>query len=272
MKRLLQFPAILDFRIISILITRATICILFVLNLPLISMPIGNPSLPFLLQEGLVIPDTSWSNPQCGFTGDYLFQKRFRTCHSSKRLNLSKAFLSGASEIATFAWSIRERFNIQVGLGSGQYSWGWIQKGKSILGNARGSLLWGGDAKLIIFNIRDTILGLDAQAGGWDWMEGSTTVNGKFGNSDATSLLRYWQIGAAITQNISLFSPYLGFAINRTRFKACHLATGTVRLHARHQMGPFVGCSICNGNSLLLNVEWRGWFEEGIAVTAQLRF
>lgn len=244
----------------------------FLFSVSLFSTPVGNPTLPFLLQEGLVMPDTSWCHPECGFTGDYLFQKRFRTCHSSKRLELSKPFMSGVSEVATFAWSIRERFNLQIGLGSGQYSWGWIQRGQRISGTMRGGLLWGGDAKLIILGVRDTVLGIDAQAGGWDWMKGSTTLEGNFSDSEVSSLLRYWQVGLALTQNISLFAPYLGCAINQTRVKVFDIKTGTGRLHGRHKIGPFGGCSISNGNKLLLNVEWRGWFEEGISFTGQLRF
>jgi hypothetical protein len=245
-------------------------CVLFFSIL--FSAPIGNPTLPSLLQEGFVVPDKCWSNPQCGFIGDYLVQKRFRSCHSNRSLDLRKACLSGTSEIATAAWSVRERLNIQLNLGSGQFSWRWQQGGRNIRGKARGGLLWGGDAKLIILGIRETSLAVDAQAGGWDWMNGSSTINGKAGADGVKSLLRYWQMGVAFTQKISLFSPYLGIAVNRTRFKVSQLTLGTGRMHARHNIGPFGGCSICDTSRLLLNMEWRGWFEEGIALTAQLRF
>lgn len=238
----------------------------------LFSAPIGNPTLPALLEEGFVIPDTYWSNPQCGFSFDYLVQKRMRCCHSSKPIGLRKGFISGASELGTVIWSIRERFNFQIELGSGQFSWGWEQKGRNVLGTSRGGLLWGGDAKLIILNVRDTTLAIDAQAGGWDWMSGSSTSNGFASGDDVTSQLRYWQLGAALTQKISLFAPYIGFAVNRTRFKVWHLPTGTGRFHARHQIGPFGGCSISNGNRFLANIEWRGWFEEGVSLSSQIRF
>lgn len=240
--------------------------------IPLFSAPVGNPTLPSLLEEGFAIPDTCWSNPQCGFSLDYLVQKRMRSCHSSKPLALRKGFISGTSEIGTFVWSIRERFNIQLELGSGQFSWGWQQRGRNVLGSSRGGLLWGGDAKLIVFNVRDTSFALDAQAGGWDWMDGTSKTNGLASGDHVTSELRYWQLGAALTQKISLFAPYLGFAVNRTRFKVWRLPTGTGRMHARHQIGPFGGCSLSSGNRFLMGVEWRGWFEEGIAFSAQIRF
>lgn len=238
----------------------------------LFGAPVGNPTLPALLEEGFLIPDTHWSNPQFGFSFDYLIQKKIRCCHSSKSLGLRKGFISGASEIGTLVWSIRERFNIQLELGSGQYSWGWQQKGRNVLGRSSGGVLWGGDAKLIILGIKDTTFAIDAQAGGWDWMNGSSTSNGFASGDHVNSLLRYWQLGAALTQKIQFFAPYLGFAVNRTRLKVWHLPTGTGRFHARHQIGPFGGCSISSGNRFLANIEWRGWFEEGLSFSAQIRF
>ncbi len=195
-----------------------------------------------------------------------------RACHSSDFLGLHKGFISGTSEIGLLTWSIRERFNFQIELGTGQFSYGWQQKNLHILGNVRGGLIWGGDAKLIILSVRDTTFGIDAQAGGWDWMDGSSTHNSLAGGNHVRSLLRYWQLGMALTQKISLFAPYLGVAINRTRMKVWGLSTGTGRLHARHTLGLFGGCSISNGNRFLVGVEWRGWFEEGLSLSAQLRF
>lgn len=176
--------------------------------------------------------------------------------HDSTRI-----YFSGASESGTFIWNIRERFNIQVELGSGQYSWK-IQEGETgISGKANGGILWSGDAKLIIFNVRDLLFAMDAKAGGWDWMTGPSS----------RSLLRYWQLGIAFTQKIAIFSPYIGCAINRTRSK---LSTRerTIWLHERHHVGPFAGCSISRGNWFLANLEWRGYFEEGVTLGAQVRF
>lgn len=240
--------------------------------LPLHSVPVGNPSLPSLIQEGFFISDASWSNPQCGISLDYLISKRLRPCRSSQKLSLHKAFLTGVSQIGTAAWNIRERFNFQVEIGSGQFNWRWKQIGRNVEGIANGGVIWSGDAKLIILEVKDTTFAADAHAGGWDWMDGPAASNGIALSGKSRSHLRYWQVAASLTQRISLFSPYFGFAINRTRFKVSKLSTGTGWMHARHVVGPFGGCSLCNGNNFLLNLEWRGWFEEGISVSAQVRF
>lgn len=246
--------------------------LLFFLWVPfLFAAPIGNPTLPYLLDEGFCLEDTTWTSPQCGFSFDYLFQKKLRPCHSSPA-PLQKASLSGFSEVFEVTWNIKERFNLQVDAGSGQFSYSWIQRGHRVEGFARGGLVWGCDAKWAILNIRDTFLALSGQVGGWDWMDGSATIAGVPSTNSAHSLLRYWQIGGAVTQKIALFAPYLGFAINRTRMKVWDLPTGTGRMHARHVLGPFGGCSLSTGDRFLFNLEWRGWFEEGITLAGHIRF
>lgn len=234
--------------------------------------PLGNPALPSLLQEGFFIPDRCWSNPQLGFIGDFLIQKRLRPCRQSENLGLHKASLSGLSEIGVIAWSIRERFNFQIDLGSGQFNWQWKQIDRNVSGQSKGGLIWNGDGKLIILEVKDTTFAIDAQAGGWDWMRGSATSNGIALSKKTRSKLRYWQVGIAVTQKISLFSPYLGITVNRTRFKVTQLITGNGHMHSRHYLGPFGGCSMSNGNDFLINVEWRSLFEEGLSLSAQIRF
>ena len=227
----------------------------------LCAAPIGNPDLPFLLQKGCFLADTNWSHPQCGYSRDYLWQKRFQSPH------LSKISLRGISDMGLASWTIAERFSLQAQLGSGQFTWRMVRSGRALEGQLQGGLLWSGDAKLIIIDMKDTAFSADAQAGGWDWMDGPTTANALV-TANNTSLLRYWQVALALTQKIGLFSPYLGMAVNRTRFKLVHLGY----LHARHDLGPFVGCSFSSGSYFLLNCEWRGWFEEGFSLSAQVRF
>jgi len=238
----------------------------------LFSAPVNNPLIPYLLDQGFCIEDTSWTSPQCGFSLDYLIEKKLRNSHSNHSLYLKKATITGISEVGVFIWNIKERVNIQVNLGSGQFSWNWFQKNEQIKGFARNGLLWGCDAKWTVLNIRDTFLSMDAQLGGWDWMDGPSTVNGVPSASRSQSLLRYWQVGGAATQKIGIFAPYLGFAINQTRMKVWDLPSGTGRMRSKNEIGPFGGCTLSTGNRFLFNLEWRGWFEEGLSAAAHIRF
>lgn len=247
----------------------------FLLLLPffsLFSAPIGNPSSPALLEEGFFISDQFWSNVQVGITGDYLWQKKLRTCHKAKAPRIHHAQIQGPSEVADLTWNIRERFNLQAHLGAGQCQWKWNQDNGMIHGQSHNGLLWSGSAKLIILEIQDTSLAFDGQAGGWDFMKGHSNLNGTPILGTNKLKLRFWQAGAALTQKIGLFAPYIGCLANQTRFKISHLSTGLAELHSQIVLGPFVGCTISNGSKFLLNIEWRGWFEEGLSLSGQFRF
>lgn len=214
--------------------------VFFLLSINLIAAPVGNPTLPFLLEEGFAIPDTAWSNLQSGIIGDYLFQKKMRS--HQEQINFS-----GFSEAANVVWNIRERFNIGFVLGSAQYK---------LKHKMRSGILFTGDAKLIIFNVKDTTFALDGQVGGW---------NGSL------SHLRYWQVGMALTQKLGYISPYAGCAIHRMRGKIS-TTPETLWFHEIHHLGPFGGISFSNGDLFLFNVEYRALFESGLTLSAQIRF
>lgn len=236
-------------------------------------MPTGHPAAPSLLQKGFFISDTSFSNPQCGFTGDALFQKRFQPRHSSRYFGLHRAEMQGSSQIGNVTWNLFERVNIQVELGSGQFEWRWKQDGPLFVsGRMASGLIWGASAKAVFFEVKDTLIAADAHAGGWSWMTGNSTAGGIPLEGKSHSHALYWQIGACLTQRIHLFSPYLGIAANQTKLKISHLSTGTAWLRSRHKLGAFGGCTISTGSYFLFNMEWRGWFEQAFSVSGQFRF
>ncbi|MEN9654323.1 MAG: hypothetical protein RL235_435 [Chlamydiota bacterium] len=248
-------------------------CLLTLLfNAAAFAVPVGNPALPSLLFEGCVVPDTFWSNPQLGVAGDYLISKRLKACHSVQGIDLHNATIEGTSEIATVGWNIRERFCLQGEVGSGQFFWQWQQVGQNVSGQLSQGLIWSGAAKCILLEMADTTLAVDAHAGGWNWMKGHENTDGRAVRGECRSVMRYWQVSAGLTQKIGPFAPYIGFATNRMRLKIAPLVTGTARMHQRHAIGPYGGCTLTWGSCFALNVEWRGWFEQGLTLSGQLRF
>lgn len=263
---------------------------LFLLALRLFGAPVGNPSIPFLLDEGFFIPDTSWSNPGLGVIGDFLFHKKLSSGSKpliterwkfwkkeqdegpSFKTSLRSACVSGNSQLASFTWSIRERFNLQIRLGSGRYDLFWREKSYSFLGKVNGGLIWSGDAKFMLFSVKNTLFSFDFQGGGFDWMRGPFTVDERFTSKNSLAKTRYWQIGGSIAQKISYFSPYIGFLVQKMRMKVSSLPTKAARFKDKNPVGPFGGFSISTGEKFLLNFEWRGWFEEGLALSADVRF
>jgi len=199
--------------------------------------------------------------------------QRFRARTPSQSFGLNSAELKGESQIGTLTWNIAERLNLQIELGSGRYEWQWEQDGDAgVFGRLSRGMVWSGSAKLVVFEIKDTTLAGDVHAGGWDWMEGYALFNGIPMRNSVQSRMRYWQVAVAISQKCGLFIPYAGVAANRTRLKISKLESGIGWLRSRRTMGPFLGCTLSKGTDISLNIEWRGGFEQGAAVSGQVRF
>lgn len=182
-------------------------------------------------------------------------------------MNLNELEMEGVSQIGEIGWCIRERFLIQAELGSGDFRWHSKNSDLSSSGRSRDGLIWSGGAKLLILEAKETSIAVDGHAGGWDWMEGSAQINENSDGASSALKLRYWQLGVGVVQKISLVTPYLGVAVNRTRLNIDHL-----QLHAKNTVGPFIGCSLTNGSKFFINLEWRGWFENGLSLWGQVRF
>lgn len=247
--------------------------LLILWGITLSATPIGNPSIPSILEEGFFLSDASWTNFQCGFFVDWLEQQRFGACTSSKSIRLRKAELQGSSQAGTLTWCIGEQLNLQLEIGGGKLQWRWEQESNMVMrGHLSGGILWSGDAKVVIFEIKDTSFSVDVHAGGWSQMKGHATSNGVLLKAIAHSEMRYWQVGTALCQKIGLFLPYMGVAANRTRLKIRKLEPGVGWLRSRYPLGPFLGCTLSTGTDIALNIEWRGGFEQGVSLSGQFRF
>ncbi len=221
------------------------------LALPLFSAPVGNPANPVLLDEGFWIPDTFWSNVQAGATQDFLIQKKLMPAKKFSHLPLSKIKMEGNSQIANLVWCIREKLNIQMNLGSARFKWRWNDQRQSIRGSGSGFFL-GGDIKLVLLEAQDTVFAADGQAGIW---------------KDSGAEYSYWQGAFALSHKFRFLAPYAGWTFNGTNFKAEQISFRALILS-----GPFAGCTISNGSRFFLSAEYRGWFEQGASVSAQVRF
>lgn len=241
---------------------------LFFFPLFLFSAPIGNPCAPALLEEGFFISDESWSCPEAAYAGDFLLQKRFQSTNKT----FSEMNLEGSSQMGQIAWCICERLLLQLELGSGSFDWHSGRSNVSLAGRAQDGLIWSGSGKIVVFEAKDTSLALDGHAGGWDWMNGSFSLNGIPQVGETQTKLRYWQAAVGVCQKTALFTPYAGVAVNQTRFKMSGLMSRGAVFNGWYTVGPFVGCSLTNGSRFFINLEWRGWFENGVSLSGQVRF
>ncbi len=219
--------------------------------LPLLAASVGNPANPVLLEEGFWIPDTFWSNVQAGATQDFLIQKKLKAAKKFSHLPLSRIRIEGNSQVADLVWSLREKINLQINLGSARFKWRWNDGGARISQSGSGFIL-GGDIKLVLLEAKDTVFAADGQAGIW---------------KDSGAEYSYWQGAFALSHKFRFCAPYAGWTFNGTNFKSDQICFRALILS-----GPFAGCTFSNGSRFSLSAEYRGWFEQGASASAQVRF
>jgi hypothetical protein len=236
----------------------------FLFATSLFGAPVGNPASPVLLQQGLFIPDTIWCQPRASFFEDFTLPQL--ACSSAQNVSIRSVGSLGA-----VTWSIRERFDLSLLLGSGENYFRIYQGARLLEFRPSGGLIWYGEGKLILLEIKDTVLSLFGEAGGWSWMSGPAYIDAQPQPEHGHLQMRFWQTGVACTQQIGFFSPYLGIAVLRSRWKLTE-ASSVFRFHQKYTAGPFLGCTFSTASQIALNIEWRGEIENAFTVSGEIRF
>lgn len=161
-----------------------------------------------------------------------------------------------------------ERFDLSVVLGTASSR----LKFSDIDFKPSGGLVWYGEGRLILIELKDTSFCLFGEAGGWDWMNGSYSVNTMSTGVQADLMMRFWEAGAAFTQKIGFFTPYIGVAVSQSKWKISRAQTTLFRLSEAYSTGPFLGFSLAIASKIAINLEWRGVFENSLAASSEIRF
>jgi hypothetical protein len=245
------------------------LCVLLA-ALPLFGAPIGNPTSPALLQEGLFIPDTVWCQPRASFAEDFLTSQQL--CGSRHLIGVNNIQIHGYSSLGALTWSIAERFDLSVILGSCEQKMDLSIAQRDYKARYSGGLVWYGEAKLVLVEMKDTSICAYGEAGGWSWMNGTFADSQEILSRSAQLLMRFWSVGATLSQKFRFLCPYAGVIVMRSRWKMDQTGIGGLYLHQRFPVGPVIGLSLSNASKILLNAEWRGWVENAFTVSSEVRF
>jgi hypothetical protein len=235
-------------------------------SLPLFAAPIGNPASPTLIQQGVFIDDTVWCQPRASFLENFTLAQQLFSSSAQNTLMRSTAMLGAVT------WSIRERFDLSLVLGTGQNYFRLYKDSQLLEFRSSGGLVWYGEGKLILLEVKDTMLSIFGAAGGWDWMEGPAYRDAVPQMHNTHLKMRFWQAGVALTQQIGTFAPYFGVGVLRSRWKLTETSSQVFRLSQKYTAGPFLGCTFSAASQIALNIEWRGQIENAWTVSGEVRF
>jgi hypothetical protein len=249
------------------------IIVLLFLPLNLFANWIGNPADPALLDEGFWIPDTSCSSARLGMSGDCLLSKRLKASPESSKLGISRPEMNWQLMACDMGWNVKERLDLHVLVGPlAKLNLSWFQKG--VFYEALGSrgVYWGSSSKLVLLDVQDTVLGVDARIGGVQWIKGTLLANGALFRENSSMRLYFWQVGAGLSQNLGALKPYFG-AVMQQLVTVMHTSGFKhVRLNNLILVGMYEGCSVSLGSRVFLNLEARQFFESGVSVSGEVRF
>ena len=230
------------------------------------SVPVGNPYSPAILEQGILIPDTVWCQPRISFAEDWTL---FQELTSSK---IAQPIFNGSSQIFSCSWSILERFDVSLSLGTAQNKYRFLSNFGTIEGKVSGGMIWYGETKLILLEILDTGFSLFGEAGGSSFMKGPALLNEQPLKENSDFKMRFWKVGGAISQKIGPFVPYIGAFVCHSCWKGDFGDFFTIYLRQKKPVGALLGCSFSKGKVVSLNLEWRGWNEESITISGELRW
>lgn len=232
------------------------------------ALPIGNPADPSILEEGFFIPDTIWSQPRVGYIQDFLFSCKLRNQTS----DVKHSWVKGRAELFTVTWSILDRLNLDLILGTGKNTFHFQNGNFASRVKVQSGLVWGGMGKFVLFEVKDTTLSLFGMGGGYNWMKGTMFFTQNGSRKQTVASMKFWQAGMAVTQKLGFFFPYLGVAFFQSSWDLASKNERLFYFEEKHSLGPFLGCSLTNGSKFLINVEGRCWFENGCSISAEVRF
>ncbi len=240
--------------------------LLSVCTIPLLGAPIGNPASSAILQEGLFIPDTAWSQPRVAYIVDLLGRQWLTGSH------VRKISAQGTSSFGSVCWSIQERFDLSVVAGFGAKTIRYSQNGLHYRAHFSPGLMWYGEVKLILFEVQDTAVSSFAEVGGWSVLTGDVFADQQLVDSQARLLMRFWEAGAAISHKWGWFNGYGGVIAMRSRWKMDHIFSGHYLFKQQNPVGLLVGITLSNSSKAAINFEWRGFSENASSIAAEVRF
>jgi hypothetical protein len=222
--------------------------------------------------QGVVHPDTSWWSYRASLLSDVISYKRLRVSQASEEARIDAPFAVGYEELAEIAWCSAERLQLSARVGTGALKLKWLQQGESAETEGSFGFVWGGQGKLIIFQVKDTLVGGGFTGGGFERLAAYNRLGGDKQSSRERLTYRFWTVDVGVEQRFSSFRPYGGFLFGQSAWKVNEFFGHKIRFRDRHRSGIYIGCAVSNETFWLLDFELRQLIEQAASVTFALRF
>lgn len=244
--------------------------------------PIGNPSSPRILYEGMFIPEESWANIRGGYEGDFVFDGNMEQSYKGSGLvdEYTRATNSGTATL-----TLLERLDLYGVFGYSKVCAHWrftdmADRIRNAQMEAARNFLWSVGGRAILVTCDNWDLGLGARYGASHHRLSSFTIDGDLVSMQGSHCeWRGWQINLGVSYHIHIFTPYIGVdyideltIVKDLASSVADLGAHSDHLRNRYPAGLYLGCTLSNGKYFMLDVEARLLAEEAVSVTAEFRF
>lgn len=234
--------------------------------------PVGNLAEPKMLEEGIFLSEDALVSVRAGYQGDFVFDRRLK--------DLDDAEIS--TNAGTVTLNLNKKIDIYGIFGATDGTFEETYGSTKVKYETDTAFSWGVGAKAILFERKDTVIGMDGKYFNAEpdldkIISDGVTYN--IPSADVTEAkVEYdeYQIALGVAQKINMFVPYAGVKYSRAKGKLVATISGTKYesddAKNKDEVGLFIGCSILPLKNISLNVEGRFLDEEALMVSGQIRF
>lgn len=256
-------------------------CLLGLSNF-IFASPVGNPSAPKLIEEGIYFTTPSWVSFRIGYEGNFTQNGMMVTTYQGKPIDCYEQDTNSG----TFTINIQNRFDIYGTVGAYRTKASWrIEPTHNSFSKlemeTHYNWAWSTGVKGIFF----------------EWGNTTFTAGGRYSNIssplfwltkdsipykvDASRLdYREWQIDIGLSHKIEFLTPYVGAQYTNTHsrihgFKSTSISNQDpeeLQMKSKEHFGIALGCAISAKKIFFLNLEVRLLNEEAFTVVGDFKF
>ena len=246
----------------------------------LFSAPIGNPAQPFLQKTGIVDERPSWWSFRIGYLGDYTYNQAFRDEFRIQGVKTTITEMQLWTQSGVITFNIRNRIDLYAILGSSR-----MQLDKEM--TTQRNFAWGLGGKVILFHSGRIRGGVDVKYFHTNQKPLYFISEHLPYNVVSPFLLRYHEIQFAfgLSYRSTYFSPFVNatyllakiepdplIALVRLPMMDLEVDVSSKSVIGIKRWGMAAGVTLIDSRKATLAAEWRGFNQNSVSVTGELRF
>lgn len=246
------------------------------------SAPMGDPSKPKMVQQGLLIPENSWIYLFGEYEGNFVGDRRLKQRSNNMRRIDNFSLDTNSGKAAVDLLNRCELFGI---LGQSRICANW--RTQNILGDlseiemeTKYDFSWAAGAKVILLEWGNTQL---TSGGRYFYTKPRMlwlTKNGvSYSVDDARMKFVEWQVDLGVSHKIDIFTPYIGIKYSQSHSTLATISSTTIsdndtnnlRMKSRNHLGIVLGYGSTTGKWYVVDVEVRLIDEAAVTISGGFR-